>query len=273
MDISNDEMRRQLREIDAYHKGTLKPLEDQIDELFQSEASAQKKWDVLANGANRAKYLKIGGVAVLASAVLAACGSDAEEGAGDTTTTAAGATTTAAGGAKADAMDITVLRFAASVENLAVKAYTDLAPLVKTPAILDAAKLFIAHHTDHAKAFNAAAKSFGGAEVTTPNAAVAADLQPLLAKIKTEQDVVNFAYHLELSAAQTYFSTVGVLKDQKLATTAMSVGGTEMRHAVVLQMAAKATPATDTSLAKGFLSAAKGDGANPSLGALAPKGV
>jgi hypothetical protein len=256
MDTSNDAVRRELREINRDHEASLAPTADLIDRLYQEEADEQTKLDVLVGGANRTKYMKIGGVAILTSAFLAACGNDDTA---STTDTTAAATTTPK--STADPGDVLALRFAASLENLAVAAYKAGAPLIKTPAYLALATTFLGHHTDHAGLFNGAIKGFGGKEVTEPNAAYLADFKPMLDALKTEADVLKFALTLETAAASTYFAQQGNLKDTKLGTTLMSVGGTEYRHAALLSAALKMPIA---STAKGFLTDKE---------ALAPKGI
>jgi len=180
--------------------------------------------------------MRIGGVAVLASAVLAACGGDTEPAASPTTAAPPDATTTLAGGSRVDTGDLAVFRFAASLENLAVAAYEAGAPLITTPALLAAAKLFQTHHKDHAKLFNSQLTANGQKPFTEPNAAVLASMKPQIDALKTEADVLKFAQDLELAAASTYFSNVGVLKGEKLGYAAMTIGGTEYRHAALLSM-------------------------------------
>jgi len=261
MDISHDAVRRALRDIDAEHRRELDPTAEAIDRLYQDEAPAQTKWDVLASGTNRTNWMRVGGVAVLTSAVLAACGSDAGPKASPTTPPPPGATTTIAGGSRIDTNDLMVLRFSASLENLAVAAYDMGAPLIATPAALAAAKLFQSHHTDHAKLFNGQLTANGQPAFTEPNPVVLQMLKPQIDAMKTEADVLKFAQNLELTAASTYFSTVGVLKGEKLGYAAMSISGTEYRHAALLSLITN-TPIEST--ASGFLTVKE---------AIAPVGV
>ncbi len=262
MDLSNDAVRRALRDIDAQHRSELAPTADTIDRLYQEEASTATKWDVITGGANRAKLLRIGGVAVLTSAVLAACGDNSDPAATSATTAAPpGATTTLAGGSRVDAGDLNVFKFAASLENLAVAAYDMGTPLIKTPALLAAAKLFQSHHKEHAMLFNSQLTANGQKAYTEPNAAVLASLKPQIDALKTEPDVLKFAQGLELAAASTYFSTVGLLKGEKLAYTAMTIGGTEYRHAALLALVNDMPIESTTS---GFLTVKE---------AIAPQGV
>lgn len=261
MDISNDAVRRALRGIDDQHRLELAPTAETIDRLYQDEAPAQSKWDVLTGGANRTKWMRVGGVAVLTSAVLAACGDNSGPAASPTTAAPAGATTTLANGSRIDQGDLMVLRFSASLENLAVAAYGMGAPLITTPALLAAAKLFQGHHKEHAMLFNGQLTSNGEKAFTEPNPVVLQMLKPQIDALKTEADVLKFAQNLELAAASTYFSTVGVLKGEKLGYTAMTIGGTEYRHAALLSVV-NGMPIASTS--SGFLTTTE---------AIAPVGV
>jgi hypothetical protein len=250
MDISNDAVRRALRDIDAQHRLELGPTGEAIDRLYKGEAPAQTKWDVLTGGANRATWMRVGGVAVLAGAVLAACGDNTDTKASPTTAAPAGATTTLANGSRIDPNDLMVLRFSASLENLAVAAYGMGAPLITTPALQAVAKLFQSHHKEHALLFNGQLTANGQKAFTEPNPALLQTLKPQIDALKTEADVLRFAQTLELAAASTYFSTVGALKGEKLAYTAMTIGGTEYRHAALLAFVNNAPIA---STASGFL--------------------
>ena len=261
MDISRDAVRRALRDIDAHHRDELDPTTETIDRLLQDEAPAQAKWDVLAGGANRARTMRIGGVLVLTSAVLAACSGGEGETASPTTKPPEDATTTLASGSRLDPGDLTVFRFAASIENLAMAAYDIGATFITTPTLKAMAELFKGHHKDHAGLFNGQLEANGQKEITEPNAAVLASLKPQIDAFKTEADVLRFAQNLELAAASTYFANVGVLKGEKLAYTAMTIGGTEYRHAALLS-ALTSVPIQSTL--SGFLTTKE---------ALSPQGV
>ncbi len=250
MDISNEAVHRALRQIDAQHRLELGPTAETIDRLYQGEAPDQDKWDVLTGGTNRAKWMRVGGVAVLTSAVLAACGSNANPTPATTAAPTGETTTTVDGGSRIAANDVMVLRFSASLENLAVAAYDMGAPLISTPALLAVAKLFQGHHKEHAQLFNGQLTANGQKAFTEPNPVVLQMLKPQIDALKTEADVLKFAQDLELKAASTYFSTVGVLKGERLGYAAMTIGGTEYRHASLLSMVNNIPIA---STASGFL--------------------
>jgi len=258
MDFSSDAVRRSLREIDALHHQELVTTAETIDRTYQAEAPSAVKWDVVAGGANRARWMKVGGVAVLTSAVLAACGGGS---AAPPVAAPDGATTTTPEQTKEDPGDLRIFRFSASLENLAVAAYDMAAPLIKTPALLGAALLFQEHHKEHAKLFNAQLSANGEKPFTEPNSALLSMLKPQIDALATEADALAFALDLEVKAASTYFSSVSELKGPMLGSVTMSIGGTEFRHAALLSYVT-AKPIASTS--QGFLTTAE---------ALAPVGI
>ncbi|MEJ7765577.1 MAG: ferritin-like domain-containing protein [Acidimicrobiales bacterium] len=260
MDISSDSVRRALHDIDQGHRAELASTAETIDRLYHGDAPAAAKWDIVAGGANRTTWMKVGGVTVLTSAVLAACGGG-EEAAPPPPPGPAGPTTTRPEQAKEDPADLKVFRFAASLENLAVAAYDTGAPLLKDPAMIAAAKLFQEHHKDHAELFNSLLKANGEKAFTEPNSVVLSMLKPQIDALTSEAAVLAFAQDLELKAASTYFSTVGVLQGKKLAYTTMTIGGTEYRHAALLS-AIRGVPIESTK--QGFLTTTE---------AIAPVGV
>jgi len=258
MDISNDAVGRSLREIDACHREELASTTEAIDRLYQAEAPSATKWDVITGGAQRARWMRVGGVAVLSSAVLAACAG------GEPAPPAAapgGATTTTPEMTKEDPADLLIFRFSASLENLAVAAYDTAAKLIKTPALLVAANLFQGHHKDHAKMFNSQLIASGEKAFTEPNSVLLATLKPQLDALASEEEALAFALDLEVKAASTYFASVGQLQGPKLSSVIMSIGGTEFRHAALLS---NLTGKPIASTAAGFLTTAE---------ALAPVGV
>jgi hypothetical protein len=69
---------------------------------------------------------------------------------------------------------------------------------------------------------------FGVAVYDNPTAAKAFETQ--IAALKTEQDVLKFAFALEQIAAQTYQGVGMKLSTPMLRQTAMTDGGVEARH-------------------------------------------
>ena len=238
MDINKDELRRQLRDLDQEHREVMPKWRDSVMRLLvdDQETPSEAKADVLLGGFNRRRFMKLSGVAALAGTVLAACGSDddkkTEGGATATTETTAAA---AGGGNKTDQ---TIARTAASLEIFAVavydKAIMNAAALKISDPVAKAAVLFKSQHDEHAKAFNAAATQLGGTPFAEPNPAAAKAFEAQIAALKTEQDVLKFAFALEQIAAQTYQGVGMKLSTPMLRQTAMTVGGVEARHMAIL---------------------------------------
>jgi len=238
MDINNDELRRQLRDLDAEHREVMPKWRDSLMRLLvdDKETPSEAKADVLLGGFNRRRFMRLTGLAAIGGAVLAACGDDKKtEGGAASPTTAAATPTTAAGGNKTDQ---TIARTAASLEIFAVavydKAIMNAAALKISDPVAKAAVLFKSQHDEHAKAFNAAAVQLGGQPFTDPNPTAAQAFQAQIAALKTEQDVLKFAFALEQIAAQTYQGVGMKLSTPLLRQTAMTVGGVEARHMAIL---------------------------------------
>jgi hypothetical protein len=245
MDLNRDELRRELRAIDADNKAIMPRWYDALRQIVGggTKMSTDEKAALLGvPSPGRRQLFKIGGATIIGAAVLAACGSDdddATDGSGGTTTTA---------GAADSSMDLPLARTAASLEKLAVDTYQvgiD-SGLVTTAAIGQAATLFQEHHQAHLDALNGAIKSAGGEEVTEQNQAVFdALVAPAVAAAAAEADIVKLALDLELAAAQTYAFAGGALSAPSLRSTIMTIGGIEARHAAVLQVAAQAMSPLD----------------------------
>ena len=239
MDINNDELRRELRDLDKEHREVMPKWRESLLRLLvdDKETSTEAKADLLLGGFNRRRFMNLSGLAVVGGAVLAACGSDKKNSSSSNGSTASTAATTATTSAAAKT-DQTIARTAASLENFAVavydKAIMNAAALKISDPIAKAAVLFKSQHDEHAKAFNAAAVQLGGQPYNEPNPTAAKAFEAQIAALKTEQDVLKFAFALEQIAAQTYQGVGMKLSTPMLRQTAMTVGGVEARHMAIL---------------------------------------
>jgi Ferritin-like domain len=234
--INQDELRREAAEIDAEHRQAMPRFRDALSGLFSGESNASEDDRARAViGMDRRSLFKVGGVVLLGGAVMAACGSDSSS---SSTATTAGAATAAATTAPAAAMtgDVTILRTASSIEELAVAAYQTAitSGLVKTQAIADAAQLFQSQHREHSAQFQSATKAAGGEPFAQPNPVVLEAIKPMVDALADERGVVALAFELATAAAQSYEAYVGTFADAKLNKAIMAVGGVEARHAAVL---------------------------------------
>jgi hypothetical protein len=238
MDINNDELRRELRDLDQDHRQVMPRWRDSLFRLFEDkETPTEAKADLLLGGFNRRRFMALTGLAAVGGTVLAACGSDDKSSSSATKgSTAATATTMAA--SAGNKTDQTIARTAASLENFAVavydKAITNAAALKISDPVAKAAVLFKSQHTEHAAAFNAAATQLGGQPYTDPNPTAAKAFEATIAALKTEQDVLKLAFGLEQIAAETYQGVGMKLSTPMLRQTAMTVGGVEARHMAIL---------------------------------------
>jgi hypothetical protein len=143
----------------------------------------------------------------------------------------------------ADNMDVQAAQTAASLENLAVAVYKQASGLPFMMNIPDpAGKTVVAfvtktieQHTDHAKAFNAAATQLGGKAQEMPDKVVLDSVvTPALPKLASPLDVVKFAAELELVAASTYVAETAAVSDKNLRNTFASIMGVESQHRATL---------------------------------------
>jgi hypothetical protein len=246
MDLNRDELRRELRAVDAENKAAMPRWYDALRQIVGSDAklSTDEKAALLGVPApGRRSFFKLGGATILGAAVLAACGDTDDDDAG---ASGDGSTSSTMGGG--GDMDLALARTAASLEQLAVDTYqTGIdSGLVTTMAIAEAATLFQAHHQEHLDALNAVITDAGGEAVTDPNEAVfKALVEPAVTAAKAEADIVKIAFDLENAAAQTYVFAAGELGTPTLRSTIMTIGGIEARHAAILQVAAQGAKPAD----------------------------
>jgi len=237
MDINNDELRRELRDLDREHREVMPKWRDSLMRLLvdDTETPTEAKADVLLGGFNRRRFMELSGLAVVGGTLLAACGSSKKSESGSATNSTAATTATTAAASKTDQ---TIARTAASLENFAVavydKAIMNAAALKIGAPVAKAATLFKSQHDEHAKAFNAAATQLGGQPYTDPNPTAAKAFSAQIAALKTEQDVLKLAFGLEQIAAETYQGVGMKLSTPMLRQTAMTVGGVEARHMAIL---------------------------------------
>jgi hypothetical protein len=259
-DINRDEVRRELRAADAQQREVMPGFRDAVQRILgRGDVPAAAKAELLGVP-HRRQFIKVGGVTVLGAAVLAACGSSANDkpGAGETGVTTASTSSTTAPPNTGDSkvMDVALVRTSASIENLAVAVYgvvlgegpSDAKLPVKIdfdPSVVDAARLFRDHHRAHADALNAILRDDGEDEYTEANPYLFKNVvTPGLTALTDQTRVVEFARDLENIAAGTYAYSVSQLTQPKLRQTLIGIGGVESRHATALSLVLDPTAAT-----------------------------
>jgi hypothetical protein len=208
MEISERALRRMAREVDDQHRTGMEDFDVRVAELVHGEGR-------LVAGPSRRRFLQglgLGGATLaLGTGLVPIRGlvspAHAQEG------------------------DAGVAAFAQSVELAAVAAYGLAAPVLTTPAVVDAATLFSAHHQEHADAFGAAA---GDAASGEANAALIEALGPEIEGITDETSALEFAFTLEQAAAATYLFAMGVLTSEAALKLTASILPIEAQHAVVI---------------------------------------
>jgi hypothetical protein len=233
VDIDRDELRRQLRDVDAEQLTVAKPWEEVLKRILDPDSGIETgtKARILGVPGRRA-FLKLGTGAVIGAAVIAACGSNSDTG------TTKSASSSSVASSVAGVNDLTLAKTAASLEALAIATYDTAlnSGTVTTAAIAEAAKLFKDHHQQHMDALNSVIISVGGPAVTTPNAAVKSALvDPVIADpMLDEARIVELAYDLEDVAAQTYVYATTALTNAALRSSLMTIAGVEARHKAIL---------------------------------------
>jgi len=243
MDIDQDFIRREAKDIDAEHHAALKRDRATLDRLVDGGGglAGTPEGDRVTDGINRRRFFRLGGAAVAASAVIAAC-----KGATPPVSVTPATTTTTI--LMATPTDAAILRTAESIEVLLQSVYGTFISggLVKTPATLDLIKLFQSQHMQHQSLFDRTARGAGATPFTQSNPVLMQQLvQPRLAALTTEADVVTLAYDLEHMASATFQANIGKVSHPALNTDFAAVGATEARHVALWAIiSAKSTTGT-----------------------------
>lgn len=231
----------------------LAAMTDQLEQMHQDQAlpamkSAVAEWIESLKEAGQGVSRKVstrrsfvlgaagtGAVGV----VLAACGSSAKS---SSATTAPPTTSSAAGKASGSLSgDLAVAATAASLENLAVFAYTaglaaaNAGKLGKVPpAVATFAETARSQHADHAKAWNAALTAAGKPAVTATDPALTPTVKQKFAQVTNVTGLADLALLLENVAAQTYQSTIPALSAPTSIAISATIQPVEMQHAAIL---------------------------------------
>jgi hypothetical protein len=254
MDFSSDEIRRQTRESQREHEAAMASIDAALEYAFDpATATPQPLKDDLLGLSSRRGLLRVGGATIGLAALAAACvpaskKTQVPQSGMPATTTEAPATTLPPGTPELDA---TLVLTALSIEYTAVAAYQTAidSGLVTNAAIGSAAAYFQQQHRDHAGALAGVARSLGQEPTEDPNQVLVDNiLTPRAAAARDQQAILQIALALEDLAAQTYVRAGGLLTVPPLRQTAMSIGGVEARHVIVLRAATFAQEFPDGAL-------------------------
>jgi len=137
--------------------------------------------------------------------------------------------------------DVQMLQTAASLENLAVAVYTNptaqqLVGATGNPVLVAFVTKTVEQHTDHARAFNAAAMALAGkGQVNIDKVVYETVVTPALSRITGPTGVLELAITLEDAAAQTYVKFAGDARDERALGPLASIAPVEAQHAAVLR--------------------------------------
>jgi hypothetical protein len=150
--------------------------------------------------------------------------------------------------------DLAVAAVAASLENLAVFAYTaglSAATAGKLgtvpPAVATFATTVKGQHQQHAAAWNAVLKSHGKAPVSVTNPTLTPTVQSDFAKVTDVAGLAQLAVTLETIAAQTYQAETAKLKSSTASALSSSIQPVEMQHIAILYYVLGMYPGAQTS--------------------------
>ncbi len=191
----------------------------------------------------RAFLLGTGG-AVAGIGLLAALGTAPGRAAAQITRSAGSGSGSGSGSASPTAGltgDLAVAATAASLENLAVSAYTAALQAAQAgkfgtvpPAIATFVTTAMQQHRDHAGAWNSLLVAAGKKKVTVTDPALTPTVNQKFAQVTTLTQLAQLALLLENTAAQTYQVEAAKLQHKKAITVAATIQPVEMQHAAIL---------------------------------------
>jgi hypothetical protein len=150
--------------------------------------------------------------------------------------------------------DLAVAAVAASLENLAVYAYSagltaaGAGKLGKVPpAVATFATTVKGQHQQHADAWNGVLAGAGKSKVTVVNPTLAPTVQADFAKVTDIAGLAQLAITLETIAAQTYQAETSLLKSKAAIGLSSSIQPVEMQHIAILYYVLGMYPGAQTS--------------------------
>lgn len=193
----------------------------------------------------RRQFLQWGAATIIGTAVLGAC-TDGGNGTGAPGQPAPTTATTTPGGT--GPTDLTLVRTAASLEAVLIAAHEQLAksPLLTSSTLRTLSDVFVLHHTQHLAALNGVITAAAGQPITDPNPTIDKTIvQPAFAAARTQDDLVHLVFTLEDATAQTYAYAAGAMTRPDLRSTAMTIGGIEAEHRVLVGLQLEQQPLDD----------------------------
>jgi rubrerythrin len=229
MDIDEGRLGLLIEESDDLHADAMRAVEEPLDDMVEAhhERTARGGVDpdeIAEFNARRASGLHISPAGGLAAAGLG---------------TAMYALMQSPAWAQASP-DLQMLQTAASIENLAVAAYTTALTLdfIGGSSAIPVVKAFVMktkdQHQEHADAFNAAAKNMNGQEQKNPDPVLLDVVNKAKPGLTGPGPVVDLAIELENTAGETYVANTSAYRDANAKKLAASIMGVEAQHASIL---------------------------------------
>jgi hypothetical protein len=238
------ELLAMTRELDDMHNDIGMPaMWDGVEKMVEAMHEEQKRTRVSSRrsfliGASAAVA---GGAALLSVTTPSLAGALTRSGAPTVARTGAGASSALVFPPAGLKGDLAVAAVAASLENLAVFAYTaglsaaGAGKLGKVPpAVATFATTARAQHTQHATAWNAVLRANGKARVTVTNPKLTPTVKADFAKVTTIPDLAKLALVLETIAAETYQAETSMLSSKEAIGLSASIQPVEMQHIAIL---------------------------------------
>jgi hypothetical protein len=255
---SEAELARMTRDLDQMHNDIGMPaMWDGVERVVE----ASRREELLSRASSRRTFLFGASAAVVGSAAVLSAGLPSVAGAVTRMRGEAGR----AGAGSATLLDhafppanlkgdLAVAAVAASLENLAVFAYTaglSAATAGKLgtvpPAVASFATTAKAQHTQHATAWNSVLKANGKARVTVTNPTLTPTVKADFAKATTIPDLANLALMLEIIAAETYQAETSMLMSKEAIGLSASIQPVEMQHIAILYYVLGEYPGTQNA--------------------------
>lgn len=143
--------------------------------------------------------------------------------------------------------DVKIANVALNLEHQAIAAYTVGAGtgLLSGPT-LDAAKLFLGQHQAHRDALIGVIKKFGGTPIEAKkDAKEYPAIAAAVPKIKSGNDILEFALTLEAEAASAYLGVLTSFSEKSLIPVLAGIAADEAQHAAILRFVLGKNPCPD----------------------------
>lgn len=223
---------------DLHHDLSLPALRSALDDMRETNQDRRRGLGI--GRTSRRTFLLGTGAAAVGGVLLAACSSSSSS----SSSAAKPASSSSSSSAKYPADltgDLKVAALAASLENLAVYAYTaginaaTAGKLGKVPpAVVTFAETARSQHQQHGAAWNSVLTGAGKAKVTENDPALTPTINSDFAKVTDVTGLAMLALTLENVAAQTYQVAITALSSKKAIGVAATINPVELQHAAIL---------------------------------------